>query len=144
MFNDIVSDAYYTSMYNVTVLSRPADAATNAPAENNDPWVVMIDNFVTPHEASTLIALGAAVGYERSTDVGEIEVDGSFERVVSKGRTSTNAWCSTEECSQDPTSIAIYQRIENLTKISKDNYEPFQLLKYEPGQFYGAFKCTTV
>jgi prolyl 4-hydroxylase len=140
MFTAIVSDAYYTSTYNVTVLSRPAaDAATNAPsAATNDPWVLVLDNFLTPTEAQTLIALGATVGYERSTDVGDVEVDGSFERVVSKGRTSTNAWCSSEDCSQHPTSIAVYQRIENLTKISRDNYEPFQLLKYEPGQFYGA------
>jgi hypothetical protein len=41
-----------------------------------------------------MIELGFKQGYERSADVGGIKFDGTVERVVSRGRTSTNAWCS--------------------------------------------------
>jgi prolyl 4-hydroxylase len=139
MFENIVSDTFYTENYNITVISRPdyadGDAASTAQL---GPWVLTLDNFLTADEAETLIGLGAAIGYERSTDVGEIEVDGTFERVVSQGRTSTNAWCNTVECDKDPVVTAVYERIKNLTQIAIDHSEPLQLLRYEPGQFYEA------
>lgn len=140
MFETIMSDPFFAQTYEITVLSRPSyvdgDDAANATYQLG-PWVLTLDNFMSPEEAETLIALGASTGYERSTDVGAIEDDGSYERLVSPGRTSTNAWCNTEECNEDSTATAVYERIYNLTQIPSVNSEPFQLLKYEPGQFYG-------
>jgi prolyl 4-hydroxylase len=139
MFEKILSDPFYEK-YQVKVLSRPY--YTDGDNEESDldyqigPWVVLLENFTTSAEAKRLIELGQNVGYERSTDVGKIFEDGSFEKRVSKGRTSTNAWCNDDECLEDETANNIYERIENLTGIPMDNYEYFQLLKYEEGQFY--------
>jgi prolyl 4-hydroxylase len=139
MFENIINDPFYQK-YNVTVLSRPYYADDDDEESDIDyqigPWVVLLENFTSSAEAKRLIELGQNVGYERSTDVGTIFEDGSFERKVSRGRTSTNAWCNDDECLEDETANNIYERIENLTQIPMDNYEPFQLLKYEEGQFY--------
>lgn len=137
MFENILSQPFYSDNYDITVLSRPHFVdGEDAIAAQVGPWVLMLDNFLSADEAKTLIDLGAAIGYERSTDVGEMDGDGTLERVVSEGRTSTNAWCNTVECSEDPVVIAVYDRILNLTQIPIVNSEPFQLLRYEPGQFY--------
>jgi prolyl 4-hydroxylase len=139
MFDNIVSNPYYGEKYDITVLSRPyyaKDGTAEASNSQIGPWVMTLDNFLSEEEAERLIALGGAIGYERSTDVGEIEDDGSFERVVSQGRTSTNAWCNTDECNDDPVVNAVYERMSNLTQIPIVNSEPLQLLRYTPGQFY--------
>ena len=139
MFEKIVSDTYFASQYDIKVLSRP-DYLEGDDPETVDyitgPWVVTLDNFLTEEEARRLIELGRNVGYERSTDVGRIEEDGSVERKVSTGRTSTNAWCNSEECTEDPVANAVYERMQNLTGIPSSNSEALQLLNYQVGQFY--------
>jgi len=139
MFEKIVSDPYYASQYDIKVLSRPDYLEGDDPEEVDyitGPWVVILDNFVSEPDAKRLIELGQSIGYERSTDVGRVEEDGSVERKVSTGRTSTNAWCNTDECEQDPVAISVYERIHNLTSIPEDNSEALQLLQYFPGQYY--------
>ena len=144
MFENIINDPFYSQKYEINILSRPGDHKGDEDGIAQDlpyqigPWVLTLDNFVSPEEAEEMIALGAAIGYERSTDVGEIESNGAFERVVSETRTSTNAWCTTDECNDNAAATAIYDRIQNLTQISPDKSEPFQMLRYEVGQFYGA------
>ena len=127
MFRRITSEPY-TSKYGVNVLSSP---------ETNDggPWVVTMDNFVSDEEAKRLIALGHVEGYERSTDIGDIQPDGTADSVVSKGRTSSNAWCS-NECIEDELVKVVNSRISNMTQIPELNSEDLQLLKYGPGQHY--------
>lgn len=140
MFERIVHEPRYQTQYNITALSRPDVAQSNVSSPDpqpNQPWVVMLDNFLSVDEANRLIALGSAIGYERSTDVGVVQTDGSFEKRVSTSRTSTNAWCNTDECESDPTVQSLHRRIEELTNIPSTHSEAFQLLQYEPGQFYG-------
>ena len=99
MFESIVSNPAFHSDYDIKVLSRP-DYAEGDSAETVDyilgPWILTLDNFLSPAEAERLIELGQNMGYERSTDVGAIEPDGSVQRNLSTGRTSTNAWCLSE------------------------------------------------
>lgn len=142
MFHTIVSDPYYRKMYDIQVLSRPTSFQPNQECiegfedSMDGPWVVLLDNFLNSTEAETLIELGATIGYERSTDVGDVEENGSFETVVSFSRTSTNAWCNTEDCHDNPVVLAVRERMENLTGIPAANSEALQLLRYEPGQHY--------
>eukprot|EP00536_Pseudo-nitzschia_multiseries_P011500 jgi/Psemu1/243855/estExt_Genewise1.C_3940042 len=128
MFRRLSSEEPYTSKYNVSVLSSP---------ETNDggPWVLTLDNFITDEEADRLIEMGAVEGYERSTDVGEMNPDGTTGEIVSLGRTSTNAWCS-EDCIEDELVKAVNHRISNMTQIPELNSEDLQLLRYEVGQKY--------
>lgn len=79
MFGRLI-DEPFVSEYDVQVLSR-------------DPWVVTIDGIITDEEMDRLIELGSIEGYQRSSDVGAKQPDGSYSSHVSEGRTSTNAWC---------------------------------------------------
>jgi prolyl 4-hydroxylase len=124
--------------YEPKVISRPAfvDGDDEEKADYKiGPWVVTLDKFVTDEEADRLIELGAAQGYQRSSDVGELKFDGSFEDDVNEGRTSNNAWCQ-DECYTDPLSQQVMARIEEITNIGRNNSEDLQLLKYEVGEYY--------
>jgi hypothetical protein len=124
IFERITTDEYFQK-FAPSILSR-------------DPWVVVLDDFLQPSECQRLIDLGAEAGYQRSEDLGdEVMFDGSVAGVQSEQRTSTNAWC-TKACYEDPVSMEILQRMENLTLIPERHYEFLQLLRYEPTQFYGS------
>lgn len=67
--------------YEPKVLSRPsyADGDTKETADYQlGPWVAVLDNFLTDDECDRLIELGAMEGYNRSSDVGEKQEDGTF------------------------------------------------------------------
>ncbi|KAL7573479.1 hypothetical protein ACA910_013793 [Epithemia clementina (nom. ined.)] len=123
----------------ITVLSRPNYLPGDDEHSANykvGPWIVAIDNFLTPHEADRLIYLGTQEGYEQSTGVGLWnEETGEHDPAVVEDRTSTNAWCY-EDCKNDPIVRNVWGRIEALTGIPQENSELLQLLKYEEGQFY--------
>jgi prolyl 4-hydroxylase len=123
-----LSSEPYKSKYDVKVLSSPDNI-------DRGPWVLTMENFVGEDEANRLIELGSVEGYERSTDVGEMQPDGNTDNVVSKDRTSWNAWCS-NECIEDKVVEAVSSRISNMTEIPILNSEDLQLLRYGPGQLY--------
>jgi len=110
--------------YNTTALSRP-------PA---GPWLLRFDNFIAPHEARRLIDLNKHT-FQRSTDQGAINEFGEMQKVVSQSRTSTNSWCD-HNCERDLLVSQIYQKIVDVTGIPRVNYESFQVLQYQKGQFY--------
>ena len=60
---------------------------------------------------------------------------GEMEKVVSKTRTSSNAWCM-HSCERLPGVRSATKKIEEVTGIPYVNYESFQLLNYEKNQFY--------
>jgi prolyl 4-hydroxylase len=125
--------------YNPRAVSRPKIKSDGTPApglEVDGPWIVIFENFVSKEEADALIAAGATKGYERSSDVGEENPDGTHEEHVNEGRTSHNAWCNEELCDKNPTIRAVIERISNVTESPVDNSEKLQLLRYEPGQYY--------
>jgi prolyl 4-hydroxylase len=118
MFEKLTQEPYL-SEYDVEILSSPA---------TNGPWIITMENVVSAEEADRLIELGAGEGYERSSDVGKMKVDGTSEHKVSSGRTSTNAWCQ-HECYKDLQAQSVAQRLSNLTGIDEVNSEYLQLLK---------------
>ena len=106
------------------------------------PWIITIDNFISPAEAQHLIDWGKQLGYERSQGVAqdldheELDRDGALSSVgvVSADRTSTNTWCE-EGCHDDPVVVNVKNRLENLTGIPMDNAELIQLLQCTYGHF---------
>jgi prolyl 4-hydroxylase len=93
MFERIVTDPAYAA-YQPKVLSRPS----YAPGDTNETadytiglWMVMFDSAVSDEEADRLRELGEIQGYERSSDVGEEQPDGTFTAYVNEKRTSTNS-----------------------------------------------------
>eukprot|EP00980_Cylindrotheca_fusiformis_P013382 scaffold3410_cov141-Cylindrotheca_fusiformis.AAC.25 len=111
--------------YEPKIVSKPPEG----------PWLIMFENILSDVEAERLIELGGQRGYERSSETGQLQADGTHERKVNPGRTSTNTWCL-EECMEDPIAISVMERIENITGIPDPNSENLQLLRYEANQFY--------
>jgi prolyl 4-hydroxylase len=141
MFERILTDAALleTYRYTPTVLSRPAyvnDDTVDTADYRIGPWVLVLDDFVSTEETERMIAAGDEIGYARSTDVGDVQADGTFEDVVSKSRTSTNAWCNEPSCEEDPLVRSVIHRIQAVTQIPLLNSESLQLLRYTKGQFY--------
>ena len=120
-----VAYAQEYQQYQPVVVSKPPTG----------PWMLMFENALSDQEAERLIELGGEQGYERSSDVGKELKDGTHEKHVNSGRTSTNAWC-VDECEKDPIAKRVVERIENITGIPQTNSEQLQLLRYEENQFY--------
>lgn len=98
--------------------------------------IVMLDRFP---EALTLLlsclCLGHTMKYQRSHDVGDRRPDGTLSKVVSEGRTSTNAWCI-DICEEDEVLQQVTARLSGLVDLPESNAENLQLLRYEESQFY--------
>ena len=101
----------------------------------NGPWVVVFNSFLTEYEADALVEGGRREGFQRSTDQGKVNAAGEQEKVVSRSRTSSNAWCLSK-CQRTPGVSDVTAKIERVTGIPEGNYESFQILEYQPGQFY--------
>ena len=129
IFERLIDEQYYKK-YNPQILSRPSKKG-----KDDAPWVITLDNFLTSEECDRMVELGAQLGYQRSADTGRKKFDGTFEKSVNSGRTSTNAFCQ-HHCETDPVTVAITTRMENITGVPQINYEFLQLLRYEEGQFY--------
>jgi prolyl 4-hydroxylase len=95
---------------------------------SEDPWVVTIDDFLSEQDCQTLIDWGNRREFERSMDAGKILEDGTMDSIVSKYRTSTNAWCL-EGCFEDSITQAMLDRLEAMLGIPRIHYEcTFNLL----------------
>ena len=107
--------------YEPRAISQPG-----GPHGEHAPWVVTLSNFVSDEEAAAFIN-GCANHFSRSL-AGD---------VLSPVRTSSQCWCSNNACERDPMTQRVAHRIANLTQVPSELYfEPFQILKYMPGQFY--------
>lgn len=101
---------------------------------NEKPWMVLVKDFITETESSTLMNLTVAK-LKRSTDQGEFSEDGFQHQVVSQHRTSSNSWCISE-CESNKVVMGLTQRIADLIQVPVENFESFQVLRYELGQKY--------
>jgi prolyl 4-hydroxylase len=134
MFEQIVASPA-NEQYNVTILSSPKSYKDHEGADG--PWVITLDDFLSPAECDRLIQLGHDVGYTRSEHGGATKLDGTYEALVSEGRTSTTAWClDYNQCFEDPVTVAVRERIEELTGIPDVNSEYLELLRYEESQLF--------
>ena len=73
--------------------------------------------------------------FNQSRSVGQKKEDGTYDRAINEGRTSTNAWCQ-NACYEDADAQRVIHRLSNLTGIPEINSEYLQLLRYEKDQFY--------
>ena len=109
---------------------------------HKDPYIIKFHNFVSDEEIDALRTQTKGK-FERSTDQGEFDEFGKQEKVTSKGRTSSNAWC-THQCEDDLTVRGLSKRIEEAVEIPYGNFESFQVLDYGIGQVGNfLFKFTT-
>jgi len=120
--------------------TRIQDIVTNPAFEQfsphlvwEDPPVVQFDSFLTDAQCDALFSTTGP--FERSTDTGAKNALGEAKRVISKTRTSQNAWCR-HRCETNPHVKQIIQNVEDITRVPKINFEAPQVLRYESGQFY--------
>lgn len=113
------------SAFAPTIISQPPTG----------PWILTFDNFLTDEEVEAFIRWGTHYGFSRSADIGSEVSRGQRSVTISERRTSRNAWCF-KECENDPIVEAVTQRVEELIQHPRSHYESYQLLKYEPGQYY--------
>jgi prolyl 4-hydroxylase len=119
MFSHIEEN--FHERFGVTIISR-------------SPWIVTFENFLSDVEIEAII--NSVNGrWERSTDTGQTNQFGETGRVLSTGRTSTNAWCR-HECQNNPHVRDVENRISEVIRIPTGNFENFQILQYENGQHY--------
>jgi len=102
---------------------------------HEDPWVVVLDEFLTKEEVTDFIAVGAK-RFRRSIDAGKMDANGIFESLKTDVRTSENSWCSSRECYLSDVVQRINQRITAVTGVPQENFEYHQVLRYQPGQYY--------
>jgi hypothetical protein len=99
--------------YEPKVISSPNKAYN---AEHDGPWIMVFDSFLDDYEINSLLK-GASYGdgYVRSTDQGSvIGGSGEKEKVISKHRTSSNAWCR-KECEELHGVKRVSKRIEDVS-----------------------------
>ena len=128
--NDTGSDY---QKYNPVAVSRPKKKSNGSPAQGvlkDSPWVVLLENFLSPEEADRLVELGHNQGYERSQ-----KTNGAGRADLTDGRTSGNTWCK-ESCVEDPLVKGVLERIAATTKSTMNHSEHLQMLRYDPGQHY--------
>lgn len=138
MFENIVNPDGEFQKYTPVIHSRPS-YPDGVSADDVDyqlgPWVITLENFVSEEECDEMIQLGYQEGYERSSDVGKMKFDGTYDVLVNDGRTSENAWCK-DNCETSNATKSIEGKMEEITGIPTINYESLQILRYEVGQYY--------
>jgi prolyl 4-hydroxylase len=124
--------------YNPTVLARPfyEDGDSEDTVDYKiGPWIITLDGVATDEEMERLMYWGHEFGYQRSTDGGGNDMDGSWEAVETEDRTSSETFCY-GSCQDDPIIKGLMEQIENITGIPQDHSDYLQLLYYTEGQFY--------
>jgi len=125
----VTSDEF--KQYTPTVVSSPGGNFGGI----DGPWIVTFDTFLTDFESDQIWEGGKLSGFDRSTDQGNVNEFGEMEQVVSKTRTSNNAWC-TGQCERLPGVMSATDKIESVTGVPRVNYESYQILQYNKDQFY--------
>ncbi|KAL1521509.1 hypothetical protein AB1Y20_021169 [Prymnesium parvum] len=87
------------------------------------PWLLALDEFVSDAEASALSQ--SCEEYTRS----------QVASGVSSIRTSEQCWCDTS-CEENPLVAAVRERVAEVTGLPLQHQEPFQVVRYGPGQQY--------
>ena len=105
---------------------------------HDQPPVVYFERFLSDTEADQLVDLGIGSGYQRSCTVGGFDENGSPKTVCNHIRTSTHSFCDQAPCISNNTVLEITSRIANISNVSPENHEYFQMLRYDAGQYYKA------
>ena len=112
--------------YHPRAISRPGMVGLPLRPGSVAPWIITLSDFLSDEEADSFVD-GCRSHFERSLAGDQL----------SPVRTSKQCWCADNECARSPLTQRVEARVRNLTSIpSLANFEPFQVLRYEPGQFY--------
>ena len=108
--------------YRPTALSRPGGGGKLGA---HAPWVITFENFLTAEEREAFKST-CADQFARSLAGDQL----------SPVRTSYQCWCSQNACERHELTQRVAERISNVTRSPVRYMEPFQVVRYEVGQFY--------
>lgn len=148
-------------------VSEALDAGTcvtrrpSAVALSREPPIAVLDNFLSPDEITSLVALAKGEAFVQSGYVPDeliseaiAELVGSDMRVnsetavlykmrvnsswynASEARTSTTAACLSKACKEHATVQIVLERAARLVQLPSANFEALQFTHYRPGQFF--------
>lgn len=120
----------------VSVTGGPTDKLIELETVSLEPRVFRIRNFLTDDEVNGMVEFARVSKMDQST-VGEI-IKGKVGQnlgSVAHDRTSTNTWDT-----DSPLARSLQQRAFDLLRMEyhQDHSDGFQILHYEPGQFYNS------
>ena len=109
-------------------LMRRVGASHGARAISTDPWLIIIDGFLSKDEARDVVDVAAREGnFGKSADV----------RYASIHRTSSTAFCGvTPSCKYHPAIQKLEARAESLLGVPLAHAEPLQIVRYGEGEEY--------
>jgi prolyl 4-hydroxylase len=111
---------------NITMTT--VDENETVEAISKDPWLLVIDDFLSDAECDALVLCGTNAGLTQAQDAATRGRQSSYHR----SRRASIAQCESEE----GVISDLYRRIEELVQVSHANTEPIQIVKYNPGQFH--------
>ena len=113
--------------YSPRALSQPGDGNPRVKPGSAAPWILTLRDFLSDEEVQSFLD-GCASHFERSLAGDQI----------SPVRTSKQCWCAAPNaCGRSAVTARVEERVRDLLSIPTiEHFEPFQVLKYEPGQFY--------
>lgn len=105
---------------------------------SRDPWIVVLDEFMSADEADEIVRVAMrdeGVHFTASQGTSGIDEDGTLIPTVSSYRTSHTNWCE-DECIDQPAVAAVRQRVVSITGVPDVNHEFPQILRYTHSQYY--------
>jgi len=110
--------------YNPVAISAPG--SSNPRVRGTAPWILTLSNFLSDAEVDAFIS-SCQSHFERSLAGDQL----------SPVRTSQQCWCADNECGQSPLTRAVEERVRHVLDVpTLEHFEPFQVLRYQEGQFY--------
>jgi hypothetical protein len=93
--------------------------------------VLQLDAFASDDEVDALLAAGEAAGYTAS----EMQAGSSRQLWRTSSSTVIGAPAALA-AGRSPVLAALFERAANVTQVGLAHFEPTQLVRYEPGQYY--------
>lgn len=124
-----------------SIINAPGKPFGHITIHSNSPWILSFNNFLKEKEIEAIV--GAVAKWEKSTDTGTTNEHGVTGRILSENRNSYNAWCR-QRCESNKYIRDVLKRIQEMLQISINHMEPFQILRYEPGQYYNTHHDSSI
>eukprot|EP00957_Ditylum_brightwellii_P109820 8376188-Ditylum_brightwellii.AAC.1 len=117
-------------------------------SEEEKPWVVSLDDFMTEEEIDRILEYGQQTGYQQSGKT----FNGNHQgQKTTQARTSENSWCGFQiafacpfhsyhqfgdTCFDDPIVEGLLKRVSDVTGVPLQNFNEMQILRYQKNQYY--------
>lgn len=129
LFQSIKSGGEEWDAYRPEFVSYPNENE----GDGDDPYIVILQDFLSDEEADHLVSLGSALGWTPSYH-GSVGKSWNEERTSIQKLKSSSCFDS-NACSDDPVYQRIVKRMSSVTHVNSSNFEPLEFVKYDQGDY---------